>query len=152
MNVLESLAASTSAAIWPDPDTNPEAPLIAMLLSVTTVDIPLPPENVKVSLELKVSLVPESAAKVKDVEIPAISEAIEAEVEVNDPEMLAAICAELERIPSPVELMKFASLFSCDIAEPDTMTFFQLAIIYLIVLIVSIFIYYKYVKTIIPDQ
>ena len=32
-----------------------------------------------------------SAANVKDVEIPAMSDAIEAEVEVKDPEMSAAI-------------------------------------------------------------
>ena len=100
-----------------------------MLLSETTVDIPFPPENVNVSLELNVSFVPESAANVKEVEIPAMSDAIEAEVEVKDPEMLAAICADPERIPPPVELIKFESLFSCDIADPDTITFFQLAII-----------------------
>lgn len=59
----------------------------------------------------------------------AIPAAKEAEVETKDPEISVAICAEEERIPCPDEAIKPKSLFSCDIADPETTTFFQLAII-----------------------
>ena len=69
-----------------------------MLLLVTTVSIPFPPANVKVSPDAKLSFVPESADRVKEVDILAILEALvkmsaakEAEAFPKDPDISLAI-------------------------------------------------------------
>ena len=79
-------------------DISPATPFIAILLLVTTVSIPLPPANVKVSPEAKESFVPESADKVKEVDILEILEALvkmsaanEAEAFPKDPDISLAI-------------------------------------------------------------
>jgi hypothetical protein len=47
---------------------------------------------------------------------------------VEDPDILAAICMEPERIPPPADAKYPESLLSWEILLPDTITFFQVAI------------------------
>ena len=83
------------------------------VLSATAVVIGPAPANVNVSVELTALVVPESAAISNDVLISAISLAIDALVEVNDPLMSVANCAE------PLTSVGLFIIFANG-TEPDT--------------------------------
>ena len=114
-----TLAAIEELKAVDEPDIIASVTSIVIWSSLTVVVIGPPPANVRVSPELNESSVPESAAKVNEVLIPAISLAILALVDVNAPEIAVLLAAE------PVKAYKFvwcacnkSTLFSSVVTLP----------------------------------
>ena len=101
--------------------------------------IPLAPANVRVSPELKASLVPESADKVKEVEILSICPCSESLAEMNDPLISVANWVEDETAPINLPVM-FPSTANELIspADPLNIIFFQ-AIYYNFLLLFNVY-------------